>query len=1049
MSIPPGSTENRIPHTPGAVERVRLLDKLEAASQYRLTLVSAPPGYGKTTAVAQFACRARYPVAWHTIVPRERDVPNLHSHSLSALEALTPGISEALSAPGDRPPSELASLVAEHLRNHLTQDALYILDDVHHLTGSPAAETWLRNLAERLPRSCHLILISRTLPTLPFAELIARSEVLAFGQEELRLSEDEIEELAHQLLADRLSSAEMQGLVARLDGWPAGIMLALQPLPSGLSSMLSAGAGPEALFETLARSMLNAQLPDLRQFLLASSTLPRLTPELCSAVLGLANSADMLPLALTRNLFLTRMAGGLVYHPLFRDFLQQQLRVADPGQYAALHLEAARWFEAREEVEEAFEQYMTAGQPERARDLAERVAPAYFTQGKFETMLSWSAQLNEAGVLAPVLAHECAILLTDRYEYAEAEAELARAREGFAGRGDPFGLTKVDLQQARITLQQGHYQEALALARQAIHSELPELRGRALRVIGLAYLRLGEVASGVAYLEEALGIYRAAGLVSSLSHLLQDLQFAYTRLGRLEEAGSCLQEVVAIRRKLGGAGALALALNNLGYYYHQRSDYHQAELTFQEALNVIRGISDRWAESGLLWSLGDLKRDLGAFEEAQRLFDKALELSPAEAEPALYSAILVSIATLRRWQGKTADAALLAEEALSVAEGHGIAFEATVAQAALWAARARHGEAEQALAGLEAAATALNGQGARFEQIGVKGLCAGVCLLRDDREAAGRYLQEALAVAQEVGSAQPLAAEMAHNPALENLAAGRDGFDQALRDLAQLREAQRETSPAPGSEDGATPVTTFSLRVQTLGPESVERDGVPIPVSEWRAAGARELFLYLLFSGPKSRGELSLVFWPDSSPDQVRANFHTTLHRARQPLGADVIRYQNDLYFIDPDLDVWCDALELERWVSQARLLPPQDARAADLWQRAVSLYQGDFLCSLDTDWVIAQREKLQELHLEALVGSGQSARVRRDFQTALELFNRAFSIDPYREDVHRAVMRCYQEMGERSQVLTYYNQLKRLLSDDLGVEPSEETVALANSLLN
>ncbi len=1047
--MPLGPTENRIPHTPGALIRKQLLERLRAALRHRLTLVGAPPGYGKTTVVSQFARQTPHPVAWHAVMPRERDLPNLYTRSLSALEAVTPGISAVLPPPGDRPASELAALIAEYLRENLTDEAFYILDDLHHLTGSPATEAWLRALLDRLPRSCHLILITRTIPNLPFAELIASGEVMALGQQDLRLTEEEVEQLAHQLLSRRLSSDEMRNLIARLDGWPAGIMLALQPLPSDFDSMLSASPGPEALFEALARSMLDAQRPDLRHFLLASSTLPRLTPELCSTVLGLSNSAAYLALAQTRNLFLARVPGGLIYHTLFRDFLQQQLRSADPEQYVALHLKAARWFEEQDDIEEAFDQYLAAQRPEQARDLAERAATAYYAQGRFETMLAWSAQLEVAGVLAPILDHECSMIHTDRLDYDAAEAALARARAGYAVRQDALGLAKVEVQQARILLQRGQYPEAVELAGEAAQSDSPDLRGRALRVIGLARLRLGDAAAGVESLEEALRLFRESGFVSSLSHVLQDLQFAYTRLGRLEEAGACLQEVVAIRRELGGAGNLALALNNLGYYYHQRGDYEQANLTFQEALNVIRGISDRKTEGVLLWSLGDLRRDLGFFEEAQRLYDKALELLTRSTEPALHSAVLVSMATLRRWQGRSAEAALIAQEALALAETCGIAFEAALARAAAWAARAWPGEAAQTIDGLEAAAAELDRQGARYELIGVKAQCAGLSLLQGNEAAAEHHLRDASRIAQEVGSTHPLTVELAYNAALEALARNRSGFGHILSDLERLREARPMLEREATEYSAGVYTPTLSLRVLTLGQEVIERDGVPIRLSEWRSAAARELFLYLLFSGPQSRSEIGLIFWPDGSPEQVRANFHTTLHRARQPLGADVIVYQNEQYSLNPEIDIRCDAHELVRWTSQARLLPPRDARAADLWRRAVDLYRGDFLPSLDAEWVIYERERLRGLYLEALAGSGHCARARKDFQAALGWYAKALNIDPYREDIHRAVMRCYQEMGERSQVLIYYNEVRRLLNDELGVEPSEETVALAKALLN
>ena len=174
--------------------------------------------------------------------------------------------------------------------------------------------------------------------------MIARREILAIGQEELRFRRDEIQHLATQLRGETPSPGEVEDWEVRLEGWPAGTVLALQPLPEELARvMLSGGNGPEALFNDLARSMLQSQPPDMHDFLLSTSTLPRVTPELCTQALELPDSINLLSSAINRNMFLTRVTGGLAYHALFRDFLQQRLLETDADRYYDLHLRAARW----------------------------------------------------------------------------------------------------------------------------------------------------------------------------------------------------------------------------------------------------------------------------------------------------------------------------------------------------------------------------------------------------------------------------------------------------------------------------------------------------------------------------------------------------------------------------------------------------------------------------------------------------------------------------------------------------------------------------------
>src|SRR5258706_3478692 len=132
-------------HILPVIDRPRLLRKLEGAVNHKLTVISAPPGYGKTTLATQFARQSPYPVAWHRIEARERDVPNLHQESLRALSGVFPGIDDLMAKPG-MAPSDLASLIADHPLKFPEKDAVYILDDIQYLFGASGAETWLRTL---------------------------------------------------------------------------------------------------------------------------------------------------------------------------------------------------------------------------------------------------------------------------------------------------------------------------------------------------------------------------------------------------------------------------------------------------------------------------------------------------------------------------------------------------------------------------------------------------------------------------------------------------------------------------------------------------------------------------------------------------------------------------------------------------------------------------------------------------------------------------------------------------------------------------------------
>jgi DNA-binding SARP family transcriptional activator len=561
-------------------------------------------------------------------------------------------------------------------------------------------------------------------------------------------------------------------------------------------------------------------------------------------------------------------------------------------------------------------------------------------------------------------------------------------------------------------------------------------------------MRLGDIEAAIQNLEAAIPLYRDDGDVHALSQLMQDLVLVYAQAGRFEEVSSRLQEVVALRRSLGSPSALALALNNLGYFYHRFGEYQQAQQTFTEGLSIIAQVSNRRAEGHLLWSLGDVKRDLGIFDEALRLYLKALEFIGA-GEPPVRCGILVSLSTLRRWEGQIEEAISLATEATNLAQKHKLVMEGLLAQAAWCAACAQVGDYTAVLKQLNAVAEGFNPHSAQLETLQALGCCIQAALYASDRLTATRLLLSALDIARHTNTAQPLAAEIAHTPILEPFIQSNGKWWSALkRDLDRLYTAQTTTAVAAQPSSEFYPHPTYSLRIWTLGQERIERDGKRVLPSEWRAAASKELFLYLALVGPASREEISLVFWPDSTPRQVRANFHTTLYRARQALGENVIVLQDDRYRINPDVALWCDVHEMQKLIQQAQLLSSRDARTEDLWRKAVSLYQGEFLPSLPSDWTFFNRERIRETYIDTLVGAANCVRARGDCQEAITLLKRALQVDPYREDVYRAIMLCYADMGEQHQILSYYKHLQKVFHQELAIKPSQETVTLVERLL-
>ena len=389
---------------PGIVPRRALVERLLASSTAPLICVVAPPGYGKTTLLAQWASR-RSAVAWVSLDRRDNDPVVLLSYLAAALdrvEPIDPGVFQALASPG----ASVAATVMPRLVSAIaatTRPVALALDHLELLENRECLDA-VAELALRLPAGSQLVLASRRSPALPVARLRAQGRTAEIGAAELAMDQREARTLLDAAGAG-LSDPEVTELITRTEGWPVGLYLAALAHKAGGPRRPAGFAftGDDRFVADYLDAELLAQLPaEQVVFLTRTAVLERMSGPLCDAVLATTGSRRVLESLEDSNLLLVpldRRREWFRYHHLFHELLLAELERREPEQLGRLHVRAATWWEADGRPEVAIEHAQAAGDADRvARLVAGQVFPTY-SSGRVDTARRWLEWFEDQGLV--------------------------------------------------------------------------------------------------------------------------------------------------------------------------------------------------------------------------------------------------------------------------------------------------------------------------------------------------------------------------------------------------------------------------------------------------------------------------------------------------------------------------------------------------------------------------------------------------------------------------------------------------------------------------
>ena len=643
--------------------RARLIERLDQGTERKLTLVSAPAGFGKSTVLAEWLAATpatERPAAWVSLDQSDNDPALFWAYFITALQTVHSGLGESalslLHLPQPPPIEPVLTTLINEL-NAIQDDFALILDDYHVIDAQPV-HGGVAFLLDHLPPQMHLIIASRADPPLPLSRLRGRGELAELRAADLRFTLDEAAAFLNDVMSLDLTAGDVAALETRTEGWIAGLQLAALSMHGreDVSGFIRAFAGDDRyIVDYLVEEVLQRQPERVRSFLLQTSILDRLSGPLCDAVTDRENGKGMLEALERGNLFVVPLDDKrhwYRYHHLFGDVLQAHSMEEQPDRVPILHRRASEWYEHNGLPSDAVRHALAGEDFERAAGLVELAARAMLGSSQEPTLLEWLKALPDELVRArPVLSVYYAFASLGGVGLEAAETRLRDAERWLDATADTSEraeapsteMVVVDEEAFRslpgsISIARAYQAGALGdvpgtvkYARRALDL-LPEgdyfWRGAAAWFLGIASWTSGELEAAHRSVADGMASIQMAGNIRFAimgTYVLVDIR---TAQGRLHEAVRTCEQSLQLATEQGepvwGTADLYVGLSEL---HRERDDLEAAtrQLLRSKELGEHAGLPEtrhRWyvAMARIKEARGDLDGAHDLLDEAERLY---------------------------------------------------------------------------------------------------------------------------------------------------------------------------------------------------------------------------------------------------------------------------------------------------------------------------------------------------------------------------------------------------------------------------------------------
>lgn len=1079
--------------------RTRLFRFLDRAGKSGATWISGPAGSGKTTLVASYLDEKKLPCIWYALDEGDSDpaaffyylglaVERIAPRRRKPMPLFTPEYAFGIPAFTLRYFEELFIRIRRSSTTHTGANAdhpfILVFDNVHHVPEASPLHGILQNAVSIVPAGVRILLISRYEPSQELAPLCADKRLSVIGGEELRLNMRETRDVARRESGKRLSAETIARIHEQADGWVAGsVMMAKRAKLTGASTVDAGSLQHQELFDYFAAELFDSTDEHLREFLMRTATVPRMTPALAQKLTA-ADHADRILNELNRRNFFTEKRPGkelsYQYHPVFRRFLLMRgQNVLSPADLNEMRGIAGRHFEEAGLLEDAAEVYCSGQDWSNFAALILKHAAELAGQGRNNTLREWLSRLPEdmpgnspwlrywqgigsffvsyslgrkyleqafhefeaRGDAVGALSAWAAVVDTIIYEFGDLLAldKWIAWFNDFIGRGAPFPSPAIEYRAVSSMV------SALLLGRRSAREIRPWIE-RALRLVHECPDRNLRVQTGfwIALFYLWRGDLPAAD--NSVQELAQWCRAPeITPLSRsIASYASSLYGWVTARADFGMDAAAEGLATSAARGIHL-TDYHLIAMLFIGAINKgdleaaalqHRRLESLGADTLQQYTINYPYHHLtpwyalasGDYAEAYEKSRQSLRLIQETGGPAIPHTIIHSTAALAlMYSGNAAGAQPHIAEVLRIAE----ALESPLIEFGGLLL-----EAQRRLRGNAQVRIRKGKKAAEQEGLGM--------------------LRQALALAKSRGYMNAI---VWYAPAMTELCS--TALEQGIEvDYVQTLIRKRKLIPdAPPFHLDRWP---WPYRITTLGKFEIVKDGKAMkflgrvpqkPLAVLKA-------LIALGGSDVREGRLTDLLWPEAQGDAAHSAFTTTLQRLRALLGNEsAVVVSEGKVALDPQT-CWTDAAAFEflsekaenAWTRAKRQHAQGDRDSASeamaLTDKALALYQGHFLpADSGEPWTISMRERFRSKFLRIITNKGKYFEQTDLWEEAAACYQSALDVDDLAEELYQQLMICHKHAGRHADAVVVYHRCRSVFKAAIGISPSQKTKAIYESI--